>query len=212
MKSKCSVWESVFRLSLSLLCRTGRLCWWREMRDFICTDRAEILPCTFNGLSDSRWRCHCACTDGGHFVLAKQWWFVCLGGHWWAGGQKNDPSVNTKQTSFSCSNRGLQNCTVKESICFLEHMSRSVCTRFGVIYVRLHQVREGWFILPQIGELFWWFVQNTWKKKKKKPVLCPFSMLHHSTTDDRGTLAFTGSIKWQKYRRKARERESMSPS
>lgn len=35
-------------------------------------------------------------------------------------GQRNDPSVNTKQTSFSCSNRGLQNCTVKEGICFLK--------------------------------------------------------------------------------------------
>lgn len=108
MKSKCSVWESVFRRNVRLLCGTARLCWWREMRDFMCTDRAEILPHTFNGLSDSRWRCHCACTDGGHFVLAKQHRFVCLGEHWWVRGQRNDPSVNTEQNSLSCF-KGVQN-------------------------------------------------------------------------------------------------------
>lgn len=175
MKSKCSVWESVFRLSLSLLCRTGRLCWWREMRDFICTDRAEILPCTFNGLSDSRWRCHCARTDGGHFVLAKQRWFVCLGGHWWAGGQRNDPSVNTKQTSFSCSNRGLQNRKGSQGRHLsLEHMSHSVRrpTRFHIIHSTLQQVRDGTFVK-----------NSCWKLLKNilyYILLWPFSMLEHS--------------------------------
>lgn len=105
------------------------------MRDFICTDRAEILPCTFNGLSDSRWRCHCACTDGGHFVLAKQRRFVCRGGHRRAGGQRDVPSVNSKQTSFSCSNRGRR----QGRHLFLEHTSPSVCTRFHIIHLRRRQ-------------------------------------------------------------------------
>lgn len=157
MKSKCSVWESVFRLSLSLLCGTARVCWWREMRDFICTDRAEMLPCTFNGLSDSRWRCHCARTDGDHFVLAKQRWFVCLGGHWWAGGQRNDPSVNTKQTSFSCSKGGLQNCTVRKDICFLNTRA-TLCTRFIKLKTATGDVR--YFRLKPVN-IFGHFVWNS---------------------------------------------------
>lgn len=155
MKSKCSVWESVFRLSLSLLCGTGRLCWWREMRDFICTDRAEILPCTFNGLSDSRWRCHCARTDGGHFVLAKPRWFVCLGGHWWAWGQINDLLVNTKQTSFTCFNRGLKNPKVKER-CLLHW----TCTQSHSAASGSRERRAADVFSPQTSDYVWYFVWN----------------------------------------------------
>lgn len=34
------------------------------------------------------------------------------------GGQRNDPSVNTKRTSFSRAIGGIQNCNVKKGICF----------------------------------------------------------------------------------------------
>lgn len=172
MKSKCSVWESAFRLSLSLLRETGRLCWWREKRDFICTDRAEILPCTFNGLSDSRWRCHCVRTDGGHFVLAKQQWFVCLRGHWWAEGQRNDPSVNTKQTSFSCSNRGLQNYNWRKA-CFFNTEATLCVQGFHIIYN----------------------LQQLLKKIPKYIFFCVLSLCSTSPiTDDHAAVAFTGSI------------------
>lgn len=39
------------------------------------------------------------------------------GGHWWATGQRNDPSVNTKQTLSSWSNNRIQNDAVKKETC-----------------------------------------------------------------------------------------------
>lgn len=77
------------------------------MRDFICTDRAEIfapallMVClTADGdVTETR-------ADGGHFVLAKQWRFVCLRGCRQTEGQRNDPSVNSKQTCFGRCNTG----------------------------------------------------------------------------------------------------------